>query len=196
MDNEIEGIIEKIKKEKDVFAKAKLLHYLTFEKDLKLKDIAPKLGIKPAYICHFLRLNRLPETIIDGYYAKQISVSHLFIISRLKNIQQMNDIYERILIENLTIFETEMHIREIIHQVKTESNYLSKEEKIKFIDYFLKEKNIDVKIIQSRIKSKLIIEIKGSVNETTKKMRELMKRILDHTSFISRKVTVENNPNN
>ena len=78
--------IEKIKKETDVFSKAKLIRYLIREKNVKVIDLAKKLSLTPSYICHLNRLNSLSEIIVDGYYSHLISTSHLFLLSRIISI--------------------------------------------------------------------------------------------------------------
>ena len=79
MHEDIEAIYEQIKKEENFITKAKLLRFLVVDKEIRIKDISKKIGIKESYICHILRLNKLTDMIVDGYYSKLISISHLFI---------------------------------------------------------------------------------------------------------------------
>jgi hypothetical protein len=113
--------------------KAKLLHQLNQGKKISLKKLSETMGLKPAYLCHILRLNRLPEIVIDGYYAKNISLSHLFIISRLSSEEQIITAYEQVLSHNLTVLQTEELIREQLHQIKTSGSYLTGNEKDNYI---------------------------------------------------------------
>jgi len=179
MDNlEIEKYINQFKAEKDIFIKAKILYFLNKNKGIRIVDLAKIIGLKPAYICHFLRLTKLPEIVIDGYYGKMISASHLFIISRLKTKEAIIELYEKILEKNLTINETDNLVRELIYQVKNQGDYLSSEEKnrlIKAIESLAN--NVKVKLIQTRTKGKLIIEIKGNLKETTKILKKIKKLI-------------------
>jgi len=164
--------------ETDIFNKAKTFQQLITEKGMRVNELAKKYSIKPSYVCHILRLNRIPDMVIDGYYSKQISISHLFIISRIKDKEKLVLAYENILKKNLTIWQTEELVRELIYQIKTEGERLKKEESTQFINKF-KEKGIDVRIIQTRIKTKLILEIKGSLKETTGKLKELIKKLAE-----------------
>ncbi len=170
-----QSLVEQLKLEADPFAKAKLIHCLISDYNWHLKDIAKILSCKPSYICHYLRLRKLPEIAIDGFYSKNISLSHLFIISRLKNKEEMTRAYEAVLTGNLTVAQTEELIREMLHHVKTEGEMLTNEEKKQFEVSLPTE--IKLKIIQTRIKSKLIFETKGSLAETTKAVRLLMGRL-------------------
>lgn len=173
----IEQIIRQIKTEADFFNKARLINYLRKEKDVPLKDLAIKLGLKPSYICHILRLNRLPEIIVDGYYAKLVSLSHLFTLSRIKDQRILIQIYEKILTNNLNIQQTEELVRENLYNIKTRGMHLSKEERSDFIKKIIgNQKNIEVKIIQTRIKGTLIIKIKGELEITSQKLKQLLKR--------------------
>jgi hypothetical protein len=176
---EEEKYVKQIKKETDVFIKARLLNLLKKEKGWRVIDLSKRLNLKPSYICHFLRLNRLPEIVVDGYYNKMISKSHLFVLSRLPSEKEMIKVYELILEKNLDVSKTEDLVREIVYQIKNEGDYLSLEEKedlIKKIES-LKE-NIDAKVIQTRVKAKLIIEIKGSLKKTSKILRKI-KRLIE-----------------
>jgi transcriptional regulator with XRE-family HTH domain len=174
MDQEITRIITQIKETSDYFQKARLLLFLRREKNLKGSEIAEQIGLKPSYLSHLLRLNRLPELVKDGYYSKLVSISHLFIISRLKDEQKILAAYEKILAENLTTQQTETLIREMLYQLKNHGQYLTKEEREEFNKTLLAANMIKTKIIQSRLKAKLIIEIKGNLERTTRELRKIM----------------------
>jgi len=175
---EEEKYVEQIKKETDVFVKARLLNLLKKEKGWRVIDLSQRLNLKPSYICHLLRLNRLPEIVVDGYYNKMISKSHLFVLSRLPSEKEMIKVYELILEKNLNVSKTENLVREIVYQIKNEGDYLSLEEKEELIKKIeLLGENIKAKIIQTRVKSKLIIEIKGSLKKTTEILRKIKKLI-------------------
>lgn len=178
MDSEIEKIISQINQEEDIFAKTKLINYLIQEKQLRIVEVARRLKIKPPYLCHLLRLGRLPPTIIDGYYSKLISISHLFVISRIKDKNKMLEAYEKILAKNLTVIQTEELVREIIYKTKTKGKYLSSEEKLRWIDKLkLKWQNLKLKIIQTQIRSKIIFEIRGNLEKTTLTVKEILEKL-------------------
>jgi hypothetical protein len=175
MTNEPAHIIEQIKNELDIFKKAHLIESLKREKEMRIKEIANKLGMKSSNVCHFLRLNKLPSIVVDGYYGKFISKSHLFIIARLPNQDKMLQIYETVLAKDLTAAETEEMIREELYQIKSEGEYLRKGEIAEFERKMkLKNKKIYTKVIQSRTHGKLIIEVKGNLFTTTTILKGLM----------------------
>lgn len=174
MDQEIDSVFTQIKDSQDYFQKAKLILFLKRDRGLRVNEIGKKIGLKPSYISHILRLNHLPELVKDGYYSKLISVSHLFIISRLKTDKQMIDVYEKILGDNLSTQQTESMIREILYQLKDRGEYLSQEERSEFSKNYNGNDAIRTQIIQSRLKGKLIIEIKGNLEKTSEELRKIM----------------------
>jgi len=182
--NEEERYLKQFKKETDIFIKAKFLNLLKEEKGWRVIDLSQRLDLKPSYICHLLRLNRLPEIVIDGYYNKMISKSHLFILSRLSSEEKILKVYEMVLEKNLSVLQTEEVVRQIIYQIKNEGQYLSFDEKnqlIKKIESL--GENIKAKLIQTRIKSKIIIEIKGSLRKTTEILKKI-KRLIEKNNKI------------
>lgn len=174
----LEKKIEEIEKESDVFIQSRLLSQLIHDENVLIKDIASRLEKKSSYICHVLRLRRIPEILIDGYYSSQISLSHLFVLSRLKDSQKMLEAYEKILAESLSVYKTEELVREILYGVSTEGERILQEEKENFIAKLkAKFKKLTVYFVQTQVKGKLTLEFKGNLSETTKVLRSLMKTI-------------------
>ncbi len=179
MQNDFDISISEIRRTNDIFEKAKRLNSLIRNNNIRLVDLSKKIGMKPSYICHYLRLNRLPEIVVDGYYSSLISQSHLFIISRLKDKSAIVQAYEKVLSDNLTVAQTDELIRQLLHGIKTEGEYLSAEEKEKLPEILRKNKDpISAKIIQTRIKGKFIFEVKGSPQTTS----TVLKKLIDHLS--------------
>jgi len=170
----MDELIERIKNEKDIFSKAKLIKHLLKEKSIKVVDLAGKLWMTSSYLCHLNRLNNLPEIVIDGYYSGLVNISHLFLISRVKEEKKLIQIYEKILSDNLTVKQTEDLIREIVYEIKNKGNYIKKKEKEDLI-YRIKNRfpDANINITQTRTKSKVMIEIKGNLEKTSKMLREL-----------------------
>lgn len=178
MNSASEKILNEIRAEKDVFIQAKKLLFLNEKENIRIVDLAKALGKQSAYICHLLRLNRLPDIIIDGYYSKMISLSHLFILSRIKDKEKLMTAYEKILGENFTIVQTEELVREILHQVNSQGKYLDEQEKNVFVNSMANiSSDLKVKVIQTRIKSKIFFEIKGNLEKTTKVLRKLIEKL-------------------
>lgn len=169
-------LLEKAKNEKDPIKLSKILFQLTKKEGEKLINIARLLNKKPAYLSHLIRLNKLPELIIDGYFAKLISLSHLFVISRLNDEQSMLNVYERVLASNLNVSQTDELIRGLKYQISSKGKYYSKKE-IDRINEQLQKNNIYLKLIQSRIKTKLIIEIRKNLYESEKILKKILEKL-------------------
>jgi len=177
-EDEIQKVVDEIKASDDFFQKAKLVQYLQKEKKITTKKLSDFLEIQPAYLCHIARLNKLPDIVIDGYYSGGISISHLFIIARLKETEQMVMVYEKVLAQSLTVLQTEELVREYLYHLKAEGEHLSKKELEVARDKIAeKYKNLEVKIIQTRVKAKLILEIKGNLKKTSQALNEVMEAL-------------------
>ena len=175
---DIAPIIKQIKENKDIFQKSRLLEYLKKEKNLRVIDLAKKIGYKSSYICHLLRLKKVPDVVIDGYLSKSISSSQIFILSRLNEKKQMIDLYEKILGENLTVKQTENEVRNYLYQVKSIGRYIKQEDQEKFAKK-IKEKHpeLDVQITQTRIRGKIILEMKGDLEMTSKVIKRVLEKL-------------------
>jgi len=178
MIQDITPLLKQIKEDRDIFQKSRLLEYLIREKNLRVIDLAEKTGYKSSYICHLLRLKKIPEVVVDGYYSKSISSSHIFILSRLNDKKQMIELYEKILGENYTVKQTESEVRNYLYQVKSIGKYISKEEFEKFKNK-IKERypDIDIEIIQTRIKGKIILEIKGDLEKSSRNIKQVIEKL-------------------
>lgn len=179
MEQDIRDYIEQIKSETDYFGKAKLVNFLIHQKHIKVKDLAAALGLKPSYLCHIMRLNKLSEIIMDGYYSKLITMSHLFVLSLLKSQEDIMNIYEIVLREGLTVLHTEELVREKLHGITPGGEYIDKL-KIQNAKLKLKEDyGAETKVVQTRIKTKLLIEWNGS-REARKKGVESFFRVIEN----------------
>lgn len=175
MSVEIKSLYDNFKFESDHFKKAKILRILSKDKGIKFSEIGKNINLSPSYISHILRLLKLPDLIIDGYYSKLIPVTHLYIISRLSTQKEMIDVYETVLTKNLTTLETDEIVRQKLFGIKSEGQYMTNEEKKQLTDKIINLTDGEVKIVQSRINSKFSLTIKGSLKETTEKLRKFFK---------------------
>lgn len=177
MEQDVLDYIEQIKRESDYFGKTKLINFLIHQKHIKVKDLAVALALKPSYLCHIMRLNKLSEIIMDGYYSKLISMSHLFVLSLLHSQEDIMNVYEIVLRDGLTVLQTEELVREKLHGIRAGGSYVE-ESKIQNLKSKLKEDfGADTKVTQTRLKTKLLIEWKGS-REGRKKDVESLFRVI------------------
>lgn len=178
MSEDISRLIEQIKTETDFFKRAYLLHTLKTQHKVRIKDISSSLEMKPSYICHILRLNKLPEIIKDGYYSQLVSVSHLFIVARLNSHADMLQVYEKVLEKGLTALETDELVREVLYSVYSGGEHIPPHE-LKGQIQRIKQKHADVhvKVTQTRVKGKIVIEVKGGLQDTTPVIRKIIQKL-------------------
>lgn len=178
MIEDITSLLNQIKIDKDIFQKSKLLDYIIREKNLRIIDLANKIGYKPSYICHLLRLKKVPEVVVDGYYSKTISSSHIYILSRLNDKKQMIELYEKILGHNYTVKQTENAVRSYLYQVKSVGKYINKEN-VEKLSKKIKEKfpELNIQIIQTRIRGRVILEIKGDLEMSSKIIKDVLEKL-------------------
>lgn len=171
MTTTVDELIDILKQEKNPIIQGKILYQLTKKEGVLLTKIAQILKKKPSALSHLIRLNKLPEPIIDGYLGNIISLSHLYVISRLDDEQSMLKIYEEALEKNLTVAEIEELVRQKKYQVKSEGDYFNDK---KFINLRknLEKENIDLKLNQSRVKTRLILTFKGNLKEASKFLKK------------------------
>ncbi len=178
MNTSVPELLNQLQKEKDSFKKAKIIRYLYHEKMISLKEIATHLNKHPSYVSHYLQILCLPEIVLDGYYSKDLSEAHLFILSRLKKEQDILKAYKVILSKGLTTAQTEEVIRELKFDVLTNPTQLSKKEIQELINdlrnVFL---GVHIKIIQSRIRGKIILELKGDSKKTSSFIKDVMAKL-------------------
>jgi hypothetical protein len=172
-------LFKQIKESNDIFQKFRLLEYLMREKNLRVIDLAKTTEYSSSYICHLLRLKKVPEAIVDGYYSKSISSSHIFILSRLNDKGQMIDLYEKILGDNFTVKQTENEVRNYLYQVKSIGKYIHKDDQ-GTLKKKVKEKypEVDMEISQTRIKGKITLEIKGDLEKSSKNINQLIDKLI------------------
>lgn len=179
MTQEIDDLIAGIKEEKDIFSKASQIADILKEKNLRIIELAKKLNLTSSYICHLLRLNKLPDIIVDSYYSKSINISHLFILSRINNQEKMLQAFEEILKKSLTVIQTEELVREYLYSIKTKGSHLRLKIKEEMIKKFLeKYPGAKIKIVQTRVKGKIIIEIKGDLIKTSKAISDITNQLV------------------
>jgi len=178
MIQDITSLLNQIKEDKDIFQKSRLLEYIIKEKNLRIVDLAKKIGFKSSYICHLLRLKKIPEVVVDGYYSKSISSSHIYILSRLNNTKQMIELYEKILGENYSVKQTEEAVRDYLYQVKSVGKYINKEN-IEKQTKKIKEKfpELNIQIIQTRIRGRVVLEIKGDLEKSSKILKQILEKL-------------------
>lgn len=170
-------IIEDLKVEKDIFKKARLVEILRRSNEFPLLEIAKIISKHSSYVSHLIRLLRLPQLVVDGYYSKQISPTHLMLISRLQTEKQMAEAYEEILRKNLNVWQTEMLIRQLKYDVNTDDERLNPKEIAKMSKILSDELEARVRILQSRVRTKIVVEKRGNTGNSSKFIKEIFQKL-------------------
>lgn len=171
---DIEELIQKVKNEKAPFTKARLIRKIRAEFDIDSKDLAKKIGLSPSNISHYLRILKLPELVVDGYIGELVSLTHLFIISRLHSDEDMINAYETVLTKNLNSQETEKLIRQVLFGLNSNGVGLSEELKSKIEEKFKKiDPAINVELIQTRIRARVQLTINGNKEKTSRILEKI-----------------------
>lgn len=169
--------VEQIKNEKDPFKKALLIRSKMKSGGAKMKNIAKELHKTSSYICHLLRLLNLPTIIIDGYYSHTVSLSHLFIISRLKNQKDAIKAYEQVLVYNYTVQQLEEYVREKLYHIRSSGERIDTHTKQNIEKLFKSiDSDIAVSIVQTRIRATVAMRIKGDMRRTSEMLRKIVNR--------------------
>lgn len=170
-------LITQLTTENDILKKARVVDVLRTEYDMRLPEIASHIRKHPSYISHVHRLLRLPQLVVDGYYSKQVSTTHLMILSRLRTVAEIEEAYEEVLTNNLTSTQTELVVRRMKYDVESDSKNIPPDE-LKKTELLLQDKlQAKVRILQSQVRSKIVIEQRGPASQTSAFIREITKKL-------------------
>lgn len=173
-DDDIDGLLDKIRNETDPIVKARMLVVVTREKNMPVYVVGKELNLSPAYLCNLMRVARLPEIVIDGFYSKNVSLTHLLVISRLKNDDDIVDVYEKTLQNNLPVAGVESLVRAKLYDVTSDGKRIEPDIVMSIQDVFKKiDPTLTVEIVQTRIKARVSITVKGNMAKTTQALQKL-----------------------
>lgn len=174
MDTEIQDIIDRIRNETDPFSKARLLYHVTKEKNIRVKDLAQLLSTSSAYLCNLMRIRLLPDIVVDGFYSKNVSLTHLLVLSRLKDVNSMVSVYEIILQNSLPVAGVEELVRAKLYGISSNGNRINQEEIKKIDEVFKKiDSDIGVSVTQTRVKATVKLVSKGNFAKTSQILKKL-----------------------
>ncbi len=170
----ISEYVSLVQSENDPIKKAQLFKKLHDEQDLPYGLLAKELEVSPAYISNYLRLLRLPSLVLDGFYSESISLTHLFILSRIKDEDGVISLYEQVLAHEMSALDLEEAVRNILYATVSEGDPIATPIKAAILRKFKALiPEAKVKIIQTRVKSKVVIEVKGNRLKTNEFLRKL-----------------------
>lgn len=177
IDPALQTRIDAFKAERNPLTQAKMVAEIRETSDITSRKLAELLGVKASHISHLMRVLKLPDIIIDGFLSKQISFTHLVIVSRLKTHDAQTELYEEILSRTMSIAQTEQRVRELLYQVNSDGAYVSQDHMADYAERISKSLHgAKVQVIQTRIKCKIIIEQAGNLEKTTEFIEDTASR--------------------
>lgn len=178
------SIVENVQRE-DLNPIEKALAYkrLIDEFGLGTNEVAKRVGKSAPAVSNTIRLLSLPDAIKDALVAGVISEGHVRPLVSIGDQRLMLDLFKKILRENSTVRQTEDMARRTKAEVeKKEPRTNQSRLWVPELDEMAKkvEKKYDlskVNVYQSRSIARITIAIKGDVNETTAKVKEIYKAL-------------------
>lgn len=178
------SIVENVQREDlNPIERAQAYKRLLDEFNLSVTEVAKRLGKSLPYISNSIRLLSLPDAIKDALAAGVITEGHVRPLISIGDHKLMLAAFKRILVEGISVRGAE----EVARHVKAE---LEKKEPQKRGDkMYIKEqvemaKNLQeikkydkVDIVQSRILGRITIVVKGSEEETSKALKEIVEKL-------------------
>lgn len=176
------SIVENVQRE-DLNPVERALAYkrLIDEFGLGTNEVARKVGKSAPTVSNTIRLLTLPDAIKDALVAGVITEGHVRPLISLGDTNLMLDLFRRILRENSTVRQTEEEARKAKGELqkkepRTVEDRLWVPEMDEMAKLIAKKYSLDkVSIFQSSKKARILIEIKGDVEVTGPKIKEINK---------------------
>ncbi len=174
------SIVENVQRE-DLNPIERALAYkrLIDEFGLGTNEVAKRVGKSAPTVSNTIRLLSLPDAIKDALIAGVITEGHVRPLISLGDPKLMLELFKKILKENSTVRQTEEMARQVKGEVqqkeaRTETDKLWVPELDEIGKEIEKKLQFDtVNIFQSRTQARVVFVIRGDVEVTTPKIKEL-----------------------
>lgn len=179
------SIVENVQRE-DLNPIERALAYkrLIDEFGMATTEVAKRVGKSVPTVSNTIRLLSLPDAIKDALIAGVITEGHVRPLITLGDNALMLQVFKKILQNNSTVRDTEDMAREIkakldVRRPKLHELIYSPEidEMTKRIEKIYEFKKVRVE--QSRSMAKILIEVKGDVEVTTPKIKDLIEKLIN-----------------
>ena len=183
------ALVENVQREDlNPLERAQAFIRLMEEFSLTNKEIAKRISKSPAYISNSIKLLSLPDALKDGLLSGLISEGHARALAAIQNPKLMVDAYKIILREKASVRRTEDVARRMkkkagqpLHPAGVRSATVVSDE----IDQMTRkltqalgdDDSVGVKLIRSRIQTKILIVLKGSLIDTEERLQKIYKNI-------------------
>lgn len=174
------SIVENVQRE-DLNPIEKALAYkrLIDEFGLGTNEVAKRVGKSAPTVSNTIRLLSLPDAIKDALVAGVITEGHVRPLISLGDPKLMLELFKKILRDNLTVRQTEDAARRVKGEVQQKEPKFNKdrlwvpEQDTMALQLQERYRVDEVKIFQSSKLARMTIMIKGDVNVTTQKLKEI-----------------------
>lgn len=178
------SIVENVQRE-DLNPIERALAYkkLIDEFGMGTNEVAKRVGKSAPAVSNTIRLLSLPDAIKDALVAGVITEGHVRPLISLGDPKLMLDLFKKILRENSTVRQTEELARQVKGEVQQKEPRTSKDKLwVPELDEMAKnieeKRKVDkVNIFQSRSLARLVIVVRGDVDQTTPKIKELVESL-------------------
>lgn len=163
--------------------RAKAFKRLVDDFHLSAAQVADRIGKSAAYVSNTLRLLMLPDALKDGLLAGAITEGHARALAQIEDERLMVEAYKRVLMENATVRRAEELARQTrvamgdTHEFKKKSPLILTPE-IEHWQNRLQDtfgENSKVKLTRSRTQTKVLIVLRGDVEETQSALNRILK---------------------
>lgn len=185
------SIVENIQRE-DLNPIERALAYkrLIDEFGLGTNEVAKRVGKSSPTISNTIRLLSLPDAIKDALVAGVITEGHVRPLISLGDHKLMLDLFKRVLRENSTVRQTEDLARKTKGEIQQKEPRKTDKLWVPELDEMAREienkHRLDkVTIHQSRSLTRMIIIMRGDVEVTTPKVKELHKILIENLASIA-----------
>src|SRR3989344_2409178 len=183
------SIVENVQRE-DLNPIERALAYrrLIDEFGLGTNEVARKVGKSAPTISNTVRLLSLPDAIKDALVAGVITEGHVRPLISVGDVKLMLDLFKKILRENSTVSQTEDMARRAKSEVeKREPRTAGDRLWVPEMDEMEKELEkkhgfAKVTMSQSRSLARIVIAIRGDIDETTPKVKEIYETLMAEKS--------------
>lgn len=166
--------------------RAKAFERLSLEFGLSTSELAKRVSKSPAYVSNTLRLLRLPDALKDGLLTGIISEGHARALSAIEDTKTMIEAYKVIMRESGSVRRAEELARRYKNvngggKRKTDDTQLIVSDKMDDMQKTLTHKlgdNAKVKIVRSRVETRLNISLKGSLENTDPQLENIFNALM------------------
>ena len=182
------AIVENVQREDlNPIDRAQAFIRLMEEFGLTNKDISQRIGKSPAFISNSLKLLTLPDALKDGLLSNLITEGHARALASIEDTKLMVEAYKMVLRESGSVRRAEDVARRMkkkagqIVKGSSQPPHVISDETDEIRDNIHRSLGGDsktiVKLTRSRAESRLLIVLKGNLEETEEKIQKIRQKL-------------------